>query len=149
MTAGNPPGGDRTAGPAPPPSDPRQLREEIRRTRAELGDTVEALAGRLDVRARALEAAAAARQRARDRAAAVTRAVADRGAQLKEQIGGAAAQATGGVGGEAAPDRASGASGATGVAGQARARAVRGGLPLVAVAGVVLVGWLVWRRRRS
>jgi hypothetical protein len=149
MTAGNPPGGDRTAGPAPPPSDPRQLREEIRRTRAELGDTVEALAGRLDVRARAREAAAAARQRARDRAAAVTRAVADRGAQLKEQIGGAAAQATGGVGGEAAPDRASGATGATGVAGQARARAVRGGLPLVAVAGVVLVGWLVWRRRRS
>jgi Protein of unknown function (DUF3618) len=143
MTAGNPPGGDRTAGPAPPPSDPRQLREEILRTRAELGDTVEALAGRLDVRARAREAAAAARQRARDRAEAVTRAVAGRGAQLKEQIGGAAAQATGGVGGEAAPDQAAG------VAGQARATAVRGGLPLAAVAGVVLVCWLAWRWRRS
>jgi CHASE3 domain sensor protein len=132
MTTGSPPGGDDTAGPAPLPSDPQQLRDEIRRTRAELGDTVEALARRVDVKARARETAASARQRARDRATAVTRALADRGAQLKEQLGDATA-----------PDQADAA------ATQARTGALRGGLPLLAAAGVVLACWLVWRWRRS
>jgi hypothetical protein len=146
MAQRNPPGGDRPA--APPPSDPQQLREEIRRTRAELGDTVEALTRKVDVRARAREAAASARERAKDRAAAVTQALVDRSAQLKEQLGDATAQATGrgdGAGDQVPPDQA------TGVAGPARATAVRGGLPLVgvAVAGVVVVCWLVWRWRRS
>jgi hypothetical protein len=145
MTQGNPPGGDRPAAPAAPPSDPQQLREEIRRTRAELGDTVEALTRKVDVRARAREAAASARERAKDRAAAVTQALADRSAQLKEQLGEATAQATGdGVGGRVPPEQATGLAGA-------RATAVRGGLPLAgaAVAGVVLACWLVWRWRRS
>jgi hypothetical protein len=39
-----------------PPSDPQELREEIARIRADLGDTVEALAAKADVKARAQEA---------------------------------------------------------------------------------------------
>lgn len=46
--------------PAVTPTDPAELRAEIVRTRAELGDTVEALAGRFDVKARAKDAAAQA-----------------------------------------------------------------------------------------
>jgi len=42
------------------PTDPVQLRAEIARTRTDLGDTVEALAGKLDVKARARDAAAQA-----------------------------------------------------------------------------------------
>jgi ElaB/YqjD/DUF883 family membrane-anchored ribosome-binding protein len=38
-----------------PPEDPAQLREDIERTRADLGDTVAALAEKTDVKARAKE----------------------------------------------------------------------------------------------
>ncbi len=38
------------------PTDPRQLREEIQQTRADLGDTVEALAAKTDVKTRAKQA---------------------------------------------------------------------------------------------
>ncbi|MBU8855815.1 MULTISPECIES: DUF3618 domain-containing protein [unclassified Micromonospora] len=49
------------------PTDPQQLRAEIAQTRAALGDTVEALAARTDVKARAKagveDAAAQAREK--------------------------------------------------------------------------------------
>jgi alkylation response protein AidB-like acyl-CoA dehydrogenase len=44
---------DRTGVGEKPPSDPDQVREEIAETRAELGDTVEALADKADVKAQA------------------------------------------------------------------------------------------------
>ncbi|MEV6350962.1 DUF3618 domain-containing protein [Actinoplanes sp. NPDC051851] len=62
-----------------PPSDPQQLRTEIAQTRADLGATVQALAAKTDVKARARHSAAdlATRGRqqlaaARDRVAATT-----------------------------------------------------------------------------
>ncbi|MEU0556752.1 DUF3618 domain-containing protein [Dactylosporangium sp. NPDC006015] len=51
--------------------DPRQLRAEIARTRAALGETVEALAGKVDVKARAKGAAAGLAYRVQARTAAV------------------------------------------------------------------------------
>jgi hypothetical protein len=51
------------------PVDPEVLREEIRRTRAELGETVQALAAKADVKARAKESVWQARERVRERAA--------------------------------------------------------------------------------
>jgi hypothetical protein len=48
------------------PTDPAALRSEIMRTRADLGHTVEALAAKADVKARARETVQAARLRARD-----------------------------------------------------------------------------------
>ena len=44
--------------------DTELLREEIRRTRAELGDTVQALAAKVDVKARVRASAAHTRERA-------------------------------------------------------------------------------------
>ena len=45
----------RTAGPAVEAKDPEQIREEIEATRQELGDTVEALAAKADVKRHARE----------------------------------------------------------------------------------------------
>ncbi len=47
-----------------PPSDPDALREEIEQTRAQLGDTVEALANKLDVKAQAKGAVVDAKDKA-------------------------------------------------------------------------------------
>ncbi|MFC4017829.1 DUF3618 domain-containing protein [Micromonospora sp. GCM10011542] len=49
--------------------DTEALREEIRRTRVELGETMEALAARADVKARLKESAGQARERMREQAA--------------------------------------------------------------------------------
>jgi hypothetical protein len=49
-----------------PPSDPDALREEIEETRAELGNTVEALAHKLDVKAQAKEAVSDAKTQAKE-----------------------------------------------------------------------------------
>ncbi|WP_030489114.1 DUF3618 domain-containing protein [Micromonospora chokoriensis] len=49
--------------------DTEALREEIRRTRVELGETMEALAAKADVKARLKESAAQAKERLRDQAA--------------------------------------------------------------------------------
>jgi len=46
---------DETGTPQPPPEDPAQLRDDIERTRRDLGDTVAALAEKTDVKARAKE----------------------------------------------------------------------------------------------
>ena len=48
-----------------PPIEPEALRREIEQTRAELGETVEALAAKADVKARAQDAVDDARDRAR------------------------------------------------------------------------------------
>ena len=45
--------------------DPQALREEIRRTRAELGETVQALAAKADVKARLKDSAVQTRERVR------------------------------------------------------------------------------------
>jgi len=55
----------------PTPTDPQELRAEIRRTRAELGQTIEALAAKTDVKARAKGAAADAADTVRARAEVV------------------------------------------------------------------------------
>ncbi len=55
--------------------DPEALRVEIERTRAELGETIAALAAKADVRARAREKLGAMTSRARHKAAAAGGAV--------------------------------------------------------------------------
>jgi ElaB/YqjD/DUF883 family membrane-anchored ribosome-binding protein len=51
-----------------PPTEPEALRREIEQTRAELGETVEALAARADVKARAQDAVDDVKQRVHDAA---------------------------------------------------------------------------------
>jgi uncharacterized protein DUF3618 len=62
--SGAAPGNDRremagpaAAAPPAPPDDPQELRQEIEQTREQLGDTVEELADRIDVKARAQDKA--------------------------------------------------------------------------------------------
>jgi ferric-dicitrate binding protein FerR (iron transport regulator) len=69
-------------------SDPEELRQEIERTREELGDTVEALAHKADVKARVQERVTDISQRAQATAAQGARTVRNRRAPLAA-IGGA------------------------------------------------------------
>jgi hypothetical protein len=57
------------------PTDPKELRAQIERTRAELGETVAALAAKADLRARARDRVGGITARARRRAAAAGDAV--------------------------------------------------------------------------
>jgi ElaB/YqjD/DUF883 family membrane-anchored ribosome-binding protein len=66
--------------------DTEALRAEIEQTRAALGDTVQALAAKADVKARVRESAAQTRAKVRQRAAETT-------AQLREQATNASAGA--------------------------------------------------------
>jgi len=62
--------GEKTSEPAVPKPTIEELRAGIKQTRAELGETVQALAARADVKARALDQVEIAKQRVRQ--AAVT-----------------------------------------------------------------------------
>jgi hypothetical protein len=75
------------------PTDPQQLRNEIEETRAELGETVQALAAKTDVQARAKRAVGDAAEQAKqkltsatDRAAQAAGAVAQTAASAKDQL---------------------------------------------------------------
>jgi Protein of unknown function (DUF3618) len=90
-------------GSAPGPADdPQELQEEIERTREHLGQTVEALMAKVDVKARAQDEASRligrlkaravqARQQAVARTYQARHQVADKAAGPREQVAGAAA----------------------------------------------------------
>jgi len=72
-----------------PPSDPQELREEIRETREELGQTVEALAQKADVKAQVQEKVEerkeqlrGAQEQAKEKAAVVGKQAQERRGQL-------------------------------------------------------------------
>jgi Protein of unknown function (DUF3618) len=131
MSSGPRPGSDTGSA-----DDVQKLQQEIRQTREHMGETVEQLAAKADVKARArVKAAHVAGQmrgaagRARDQAAARTRDVRDRLA---------------GPAGSGAPDRVRQAL-ADGARGARRHRT-----PLAVAAGVLVAGMLAirrWRRR--
>ena len=74
-------GQDVSAAAAAPPDDPQQLAEEIERTRERLGDTVEQLAAKADVKARA-----------QDRASQLTGRLKGKAGQARQQTAAAAGQ---------------------------------------------------------
>ncbi|MBO4209348.1 DUF3618 domain-containing protein [Micromonospora echinofusca] len=108
--------------------DPETLRAEIRRTRIELGETVEALAAKADVKARLKDSADQAKERMREQAAQTRDRVREQAVRLR---------------GQAAAVRAAGPRSGTTVR--------RGPLPVaVLLAGAVaVVVVLVVRGRRS
>lgn len=113
------------------PTDPQQLRAEIERTRAELGETVQELAAKADVKSRAKQAVGDAAGRARQRLAGV-----------QEQ----ATQAAGTVAGKASAARRQ-------LADSDLPASVRRPLPLAAIAAgaaaLIITVVAVARRRRS
>ena len=136
-----------------PPDDPQGLQQEIERTRERLGETVEALVAKVDVKARAQDEASRligrlkarvieARQQATARAYQARHQVADKTEGPREQVAGAAAGIS-----KITPEPVKQA------AGNAAATARQRRTPLLAVIGAVgagLVGWLLfqrWRRR--
>ncbi|MFC0005377.1 DUF3618 domain-containing protein [Micromonospora siamensis] len=72
--------------------DKEALREEIRRTRVELGETMELLAAKADVKARLRESAEQAKERMREQAAQTVARVRGQAAQKAVEIRGQAAQ---------------------------------------------------------
>jgi cobalamin biosynthesis Mg chelatase CobN len=131
--------------------DVEALRAEIKQTRAELGETVQALAFKADVKARAKEQVEQTKQRVRAQAADATVKMRDAALLASERVRQAAAQATASARGTAAQAtdkvRESGAlEKAQGAGGQVR----RNPIPFAAVlAAAVVVGViLVVRGRR-
>jgi hypothetical protein len=139
---------------AAPADDPRQLEADIERTREQLGETVQELAGRADVKSRARAKAAEARRNAAARAGSVRRQVSSKtvaarqkvisaGAGRKEQLRTRAA-AVGAPVWEATPEQVR----RTVTKGANSAR--EGWVPLAVAAGVLLAGSLAawqWSRR--
>jgi hypothetical protein len=147
-----------------PPDDPQGLQQEIERTREHLGQTVEALVAKVDVKARAQDEATRligrlkarvveARQQAGARAVEARRQAADKtaGPRQKATVQGRhvrrlVAEKTAGLS-QATPEPIKQA------AGNAAATARQRRTPLLAAIGAVgagLVGWLLfqrWRRR--
>jgi len=153
------------------PDDPEQLRQEIERTRARLGETVDALMAKTDVKAQARERAGHFSQRLKDMTA-----------QAKEQTTARVGQAGGQLAGKTADARSAALRTSGSARNQLQARAatvggaVRDATPepvqraarqatlrastvatqrrglaagaAVAVAGVAVVGLIVIRRRR-
>ncbi|ASW54587.1 DUF3618 domain-containing protein [Plantactinospora sp. KBS50] len=66
--------------------DPEALREEIKRTRSDLGETVQALAAKADVKARLKESAAQTTARVRQQAAQRTDRVREQAGQTAEAV---------------------------------------------------------------
>lgn len=163
-------GQDDPAGDAPWPSDdPRVLREEIERTREQLGATVEALAAKADLKSQAgqklgqltgrLTAKAdQARHRAAARSGLVQRQLADKTAKprrkvpamighaigpAKDQVRQRSAAAATSIS-KATPEPVKRAAGNA----AAIARRRRGALAASGAAGAAMLGWLLISRRR-
>jgi cell division septum initiation protein DivIVA len=124
--------------PDPVPDDPQALREEIQQTRKDLGDTVEALAAKADVRARTREKAADVKAQAKDKAAETADRVQAKASELKEQAAAVAQKVT-----EATPEPARQAAAQA----ASTVRQWRGPI-LAAAAFVLLAGWRRGRKRR-
>jgi hypothetical protein len=73
--------------------EPEEIRAEIEQTRADLGDSVDALAAKADVRTRAKQSAAAARDRAKGTAQQAAQKVRDKPAPVGGALAGIAAAA--------------------------------------------------------
>jgi hypothetical protein len=111
-----------------PPDNPEELKQEIERTREQLGETVEALAAKADVQAQA-----------RAKASQLTGHLKSKAAQAKQQAAGAAERLS-----KVTPDPVQRV--AAKAAGTGRERRVQ----LVVAAGAVVLAWLLiarWRQR--
>ena len=73
-------------GPEAPPDNPEALVEEINRTREELGNTVEALAAKVDVKARAQQKATEVSGQLKDKVRDVTQGLSGKAGQLKGEV---------------------------------------------------------------
>jgi len=147
------------------PDDPQQLRQEIERTREQLGETVEQLAAKADVKSRAQTRAAELSRRVKAKASQAQQQAAAQAGRVRGQLAGKTAAArhkavsTGGAGQDQLQGRAAAVgtrlwdatpeslrrAAAKGASGARRYRA-----PLAVAAGALVGGYLAirwWRKR--
>jgi hypothetical protein len=155
-----PPAGPEAAPEGTVPGDEQQLREEIGRAREQLGETVEQLVAKTDLKGRARAKAAGLAGRVKASTARVRAKATDRGAGMRSQVAGTAVtarQKAAAAGGTAKAQLQARAAPVWGAApGPVRRIAVKGAdaaqrrrVPLMAavtvVAGYLVVRW--WRKR--
>ncbi len=142
---------------APGQDDPAALVDDINRTRAELGDTVEALVAKVDVKAQAKQRVAEASTQAKEKLQTMKQGLAGQASQLTgtaKRMTGTAEQTRQAAAANGKTVLGAGAAGGQTVrrGAQRAARTVGQHRVPVAVAaaavGVALVGWLTIRRRR-
>jgi methyl-accepting chemotaxis protein len=129
--------------------DVEALRAEIKRTRADLGETVQALAAKADVKARAKEQVEQTKQKVRAQAAETTEKVRDAALSATDRVRNAAAHARGTA--ELATDRVNGSDAverAYDVREQVRRNPITYAAVLAAAAAVVGVILVLRGRRR-
>jgi hypothetical protein len=154
-----------TAGSRPPQEE--ALAEEIERTREHLGETVEALAAKADVKGRAQRRAGEAKDNLLGKARAAKDKVTGQAGELRGEAAASAAKAKGAAQGAIVPVREQVTTRAVGAA-----RAIRGATPApvqrsagqavvivrghrekaaaaTTVAAILILAWLVMSRRRS
>ena len=139
-----------------PPRDAEALVRDIERTREELGETVQALAARVDVKALAHDKAAEVKEQVTAKAAVVKdhmagRAgqVTDKAGQVKEQVADKAGHAKGQVAAAVVKARAAAPEPVRRTADRAVSLIQRRDVQLAVTATTVLLaGWLVLRMRR-
>jgi alanyl-tRNA synthetase len=133
------------------PDDPQELEREIERTREQLGETVELLAAKADVKKRAQVKATELSARIKTKTGQALQKAAARGGSARGQLAATAATAQ---------ERATAAATPVWEAtpGPVRQAVVKGAsiarrrqLPLAAAAGALIIGYLTikWRRRSS
>jgi hypothetical protein len=131
------------------PSDPPASAEDIERTRQQLGDSVEALAAKVDVGAQARSKAAGMKTRAAGAAGTAADRITAKAADLRHQVPGKTSNLTEAV----AAGRAKARQIAPAQAQQTAARAARtvrerpGGYAAAAIV-LLLIGWWLGRMRR-
>lgn len=122
--------------------DPGELREEIEKTREELGDTVEALSHKVDVKGRVSDGIDDRKHQAKETAAHARETVTHAAAAAQQQAAEAAASA------RATAEHAAASARATAEQAGQKARANR--TPVIAAAaGVAVLLALIVRKRRS
>jgi hypothetical protein len=84
--------------------DPDRIREQIEQTRSEMGETVDALGYKADVKTRAKESIQEKRDSAKESVVGATQSVKEKLVGAKDSVAGTAGSATGRVG-DATPDR--------------------------------------------
>lgn len=111
--------------------DPDEIREQINQTRAELGETVEALAAKADVKAQVKEKVATAKEQAQEKAAAAKDQVQEKTSEVKARI--------------SEMDRDEARQTLASVPERVKSRP----LPAVLAAGGLFLTWMIRRRRRA
>lgn len=131
-----------TAAPAPP-DDPRELRQQIERTREQLGETVEALAAKADVKARVQDKASQLTGRLKTRTAQARQQAIAQAGQVQHQLAGKTAGPRRQAGVVAEKISAVTPEPVQRAAAKAAAAARQHRVPLAAAIGAALVAWLV------